>query len=82
MSKNNNRKHRKAVYEKNNFTCQICGELFTPPENWNGLDVIRKGFLKVLEIDHIIPISKGGSDKIENKQSLCCKCNNKKSNKC
>ena len=35
----------------------------------------------LLEIDHIIPISKGGCTVEENLQTLCWKCNRAKSNK-
>lgn len=33
----------------------------------------------VLEVDHIIPVSKNGPDELENLQTLCCDCNRGKS---
>lgn len=80
MSKNKNKIHRLQIYTKSNFKCVYCKREFKKPLLWDGKKAIHDGIM-FLEIDHIIPISKGGSDKLDNKQSLCQKCNNIKSNK-
>jgi 5-methylcytosine-specific restriction endonuclease McrA len=35
----------------------------------------------MLTVDHIVPKAKGGPDRLENKQPLCFRCNNKKGDK-
>ena len=52
--------------EKCNYTCQACGKI--EPE------------IK-LTVDHIIPLSKKGTDYIDNIQPLCKSCNPSKGNK-
>jgi 5-methylcytosine-specific restriction endonuclease McrA len=78
MAKNKNKEHRFRVYLRDNFSCCYCGLFFVRPLHWNRIEALHNGEM-FLEIDHIKPLSKGGSDNIENKQSLCQKCNNKKS---
>lgn len=80
MSKNKNSKHRLTVYQKNNFTCVYCGLYFEHSNDYDGKKALHNGTI-YLEIDHIYPLSKGGTDDINNKQALCQKCNIKKSNK-
>lgn len=58
---------RKAVMERDNYTCQMCGK-YMPDEVG-------------LHIDHIIPVSKGGKTELSNLQVLCSKCNGNKSDK-
>ena len=71
-------KMRRSVLERDDYTCQICG--------------ISKGMLDdllpglgdylLLEIDHIKPVSRGGTGFTEdNLQTLCWRCNRKKSDK-
>lgn len=77
--KNKNKAHRLKVYQSSNFKCVYCGLFFDSPVDYDGKKALHNGEM-FLEIDHIIPTSKGGFDTLENKQSLCQKCNNKKSN--
>lgn len=58
---------RVQIMKRDNYTCQICGK-YMPDEVG-------------LQIDHIIPISKGGKSIPSNLQVLCSKCNSNKSNK-
>lgn len=56
---------RFEVLKRDRFTCQYCGE--KPPK-------------VPLEIDHIIPVSKGGKNEIQNLVVSCFDCNRGKSN--
>jgi len=56
-----NRDLRFAVLKRDNYRCCICGR--------NAKDGVK------LEIDHIVPVSKGGKTVITNLQTLCQDCN-------
>ena len=56
---------RFKILKRDNFTCQYCG---------------RKAPDVVLNVDHIIPKSKGGLDKLENLKTSCRECNIGKGN--
>ena len=59
-------KMRFSIYERDGYRCRRCG--------------VSERYA-TLEIDHIIPISKGGKSTYENLQTLCRKCNYEKGNK-
>jgi predicted nucleic acid-binding Zn ribbon protein len=61
------------VFERDKWTCKMCG-IKTPIELSGDI------YDNSPELDHIIPLSKGGSHTYNNTQCLCRKCNNKKSN--
>ncbi|MCA9302477.1 HNH endonuclease, partial [candidate division WWE3 bacterium] len=59
-------KIRLKVLQRDNFTCQSCGKSPALYPELLGIDAFPK-----LEIDHFDPHSKGGSDEIDNLQTLC-----------
>lgn len=61
------KKLRMQVLTRDNYACKICGR--------TAKDGVK------LEVDHIIPVSKGGTTTIDNLQTLCFDCNRGKSNK-
>lgn len=63
------KKLREYIKTRDNFTCCNCGNSIHNEPNL------------LLEIDHIIPVSKGGRTEENNLQTLCWKCNRSKSNK-
>ena len=63
------KKLRDHIKDRDNFTCCNCQNSIHVEPNL------------LLEIDHIIPVSKGGCTVEENLQTLCWKCNRAKSNK-
>lgn len=63
------KKLRELIKTRDNFTCCNCGNSTHLEPNL------------LLEIDHVIPVSKGGHTVEENLQTLCWKCNRSKSNK-
>lgn len=60
------RYNRTAVFRRDKFTCQYCGQTCTHKE---------------LTIDHVLPRDLGGITSWENCVACCFECNNKKSNK-
>lgn len=62
-------KLRQQIIERDNYTCQKCGNSTYKEPNL------------LLEVDHIIPVSKGGITKEDNLQTLCWKCNRHKGSK-
>ena len=57
---------REAIKKRDNYTCCLCGNsIFKEPN-------------LLLEVDHIIPVSKGGRTEAGNLQTLCWRCNRAK----
>lgn len=63
------KKLREFIKNRDNFTCCSCGNSTHAEPNL------------LLEIDHIIPVAKGGCTTEENLQTLCWKCNRSKGDK-
>lgn len=62
-------KLRERIKVRDNFTCKICSLSTSDEKNL------------LLEIDHIIPLSKGGKSTEDNLQVLCWRCNRSKGSK-
>lgn len=66
---------RNYIYQKYNYTCQICNR-YMPC----GFYIENNKCVKIT-IDHIVPIKEGGSNNTDNLQVLCEVCNKMKGTK-
>lgn len=62
-------KFREFIKSRDRYTCQKCA-----------VSIDAEPHL-LLEVDHILPVSRGGTSTKDNLQTLCWKCNRSKSNK-
>ena len=80
---------RLMTFKKDLLQCQHCGivgQFFykernfrsTGPYHLNLYGINLAGFEVLMTCDHVIPLSKGGTDCISNTQTLCTRCNGKK----
>jgi len=62
-------KLRNSIKKRDNHTCRYCSVSLTAEPHL------------LLEVDHVIPVSKGGLSTPDNLQTLCWRCNRTKANK-
>jgi len=70
-------KDEKVIIKRKLITEALRNKIF----NRDGNKCVLCGSQDNLQIDHIIPFSRGGTTEIKNLQTLCCKCNLKKRDK-
>lgn len=65
---------RLTVFERDQWMCQICGDVLVLWD-WSLLWEGHRPPRNAPTIDHVIPVSKGGSNHLENLQAACYECN-------
>lgn len=60
---------RNFIKQRDNYTCRYCSVSIAAEPNL------------LLEVDHVVPVSRGGLSTHDNLQTLCWRCNRTKSNK-
>ncbi|MDQ3230996.1 MAG: HNH endonuclease [Pseudobdellovibrionaceae bacterium] len=77
------------TFKENGIRCNICGCKGTyfakekyPAEPYFHLNLyaMKNGQEVLMTKDHIVPLTKGGRDRLNNFQTLCIDCNRKKAN--
>lgn len=63
------------VFARDDYTCQECGFHPSPKDMKYQIGVDPKPVKVYLTLDHIIPVSRGGKNQLDNVRTLCNKCN-------
>lgn len=73
-------KARKILGEKFGWKCRYCRKELTPDSKKSDASFWGMDF-EYAELDHILPVSRGGGNNIENLALCCCNCNGAKRDK-
>jgi len=65
---------RARILHRNGMTCQLCGAGAGEPDPYDPGKRVR------LQVDHIVPMSEGGTNEDDNLRALCSACNEGRSN--
>ncbi|MGE5572094.1 MAG: HNH endonuclease [Bacteroidota bacterium] len=65
---------RARILARNGFTCQVCGAAAGDPDPLDPTKKVR------LHVDHIVPLSEGGTNDDSNLRVTCSACNEGRSN--
>lgn len=76
LQNHTNRKRRKAMIESGNSQCWYCGRTVKLNVGFDYKDIANQS-----TIDHLIPLTRGGSNEPENLVLACFSCNSKKRNR-
>lgn len=66
---------RGKVYDRDGHACVRCGWKPADTGPFRVSPLTHRRVLCMLEIDHIVPVSLGGTNDIDNLQTLCSCCN-------
>ena len=64
------KKQKLDVYERDGYKCQLCGR-----------DMDYTAEYSSFSVDHIMPLSRGGTNESDNLQTCCKSCNSRKGTK-
>lgn len=71
-----------AIYRRDGFACTVCGwrpTIGADHDPGYAIYAMRDGKMCGLQIDHVLPRSRGGSNHTRNLRTLCTRCNCSKS---
>src|SRR2546427_6434138 len=65
---------RLMVIRRDRYRCRTCGQSGRFPHRQRGMPFVPSGPSVGLHVDHIVPLSKGGTNDVTNLQTLCKRC--------
>lgn len=69
------RKKRRLLAIRDGLDCSLCGKRMDFSTPHNNADPWKEPGARIATIDHVIPVSQGGTDDMSNLRLACLRCN-------